>query len=182
VSTAALAAVVMVLITAFGGRPAAASDTEAEILQAQIDAVLENSPDGVQISENEIAWDDGTMILTIPMEGEDGARGSDEEMSAYGSPDCPLYWTCLYEDRDFGGARVAFTECGFIHQLSKTRPYFRDKASSYHDNQTGGVRTTVYDWNDWVGWFELWKSSPAPTWSSFVGVDKQDRADGLRAC
>ncbi|GAA1681195.1 hypothetical protein GCM10009830_30410 [Glycomyces endophyticus] len=176
------AAVLMTLTAAFGVQPAAASDPEVDTVQALIDTVLANSPDGVQISENEIAWDDGTMVLTIPMEGEDVALGPDEVEYGNGYRNCPRGWTCLYEHEHFEGVRVRFTECGFIHQLSKTEPYFRDMATSYHDNQTGGVRTTVYNWIDLLGWVPLWTSAPAPTSSTDVGDDKTDRADGVRAC
>lgn len=179
---AAFAAVLIALVTVFDGQSASAYPAEADGVQAKIDAVLANSTDGVQINENEIAWDGGTMVLTIPEEGEDVALGPDEIEYGNGYRNCPRGWTCLYEDKDFKGVRVRFTECGFIHQLSKTEPYFRDLASSYHDNQTGGVRTTVYDWNDWIGWFPIWTSAPAPTSSTYVGDDKSDRADGVKAC
>ncbi|MEU6247984.1 peptidase inhibitor family I36 protein [Glycomyces sp. NPDC047010] len=178
---AAFAAMLIALVTVLGD-PSAASSPRIDSVQAKIDAVLANSTDGVQINENEIAWDGGTMVLTIPEEGEDTAIGPNEIEYGNGYRNCPRGWTCLYEDRNFEGVRVRFTECGFIHQLSKTEPYFRDMASSYHDNQTGGVQTTVYNWHDWTGWIPMWTSAPAPTSSTYVGDDKNDRADGVKAC
>jgi hypothetical protein len=53
------------------GTVGAASAAETpDTLQQQIDEVLAKTVGGVQISENEIAWENGSVIMAFPMPGE----------------------------------------------------------------------------------------------------------------
>ncbi|MCX2971961.1 hypothetical protein OSB71_24430, partial [Streptomyces sp. JHD 1] len=55
-----------------------AADTSAEVtsLQREINDVLAKTDGGVQISENEIAWENGSVIMSFPLPGETQAPPS----------------------------------------------------------------------------------------------------------
>nr|BFF25056.1 hypothetical protein GCM10025732_30210 [Glycomyces mayteni] len=116
--------------------------------------------------------------MTIPLPGERYALGPGEEVGASGTHDCDYTFTCLYEHEQFEGRRLDFSKCGVIYDLGNWN--FNDMASSYHNNQSGGARTTVYNWEG--SWVRIWITSAAPTWSSNVGEDKNDIADGIKPC
>lgn len=176
----AMLALVAVVGGGVGAQQASAGEAAAgQGLRAQIEAALDRSPGGRQISANQIAWENGTVVLTFPRPGERAARGADEPVTAKGTANCPYTWTCLYEKESWEGRRLMFTECGYIQDLGDYD--FNDKATSWHNNQTKGIRTTVYDW-DGNNWDELWTESRAPSLSSHVSRADDDRADGILAC
>jgi len=172
----AAAAATLLLVAALSQQAAAAPIGSP--VQSQIDAALAASPGGTQINENQISWEDGAVILTIPLPGERYALGPGEEVGASGTHDCDYTFTCLYEHEQFEGRRLDFSKCGVIYDLGNWN--FNDMASSYHNNQSGGARTTVYNWEG--SWVRIWITSAAPTWSSNVGEDKNDIADGIKPC
>ncbi|QFU88304.1 hypothetical protein [Amycolatopsis sp. YIM 10] len=158
-----------------GGAQAVAAGTS---VQAEIATVLEKTAGGVQISPNQVAWRDGKVILTIPLPGEPTARVAGEPVVSLATKNCAYTWTCLYEHRDYGGRRLSFQECGGIQDLSDYD--FSDKTTSYHNNQTSGTKTRVYNWTG--SWTQLWTTSGAESASAHVGSEKNDKADGIDAC
>ncbi len=80
--------------------------------------------------------------------------------------------------KDCGGRKLSFAECGKIQDLSDYD--FSDKTSSWRNNQSSGTRTHVYNWNGL--WFGIWTTGGAESWSSDAGAADNDKADGIRAC
>ena len=64
--TPLLAAAVLVLVSlAPAPASAAVAPPDAESLQARVDAVMLAIPDGVQIADDSIAWEDGAIVMTL---------------------------------------------------------------------------------------------------------------------
>ncbi|MER6456508.1 hypothetical protein ABT270_28475 [Streptomyces sp900105245] len=74
---AAIAAAWAMALGGIGGAQAYADDATST-LQQQVDEVLSTTQGGVQISRNEIAWDNGNVIMSFPE--------SDEETAPVSSP------------------------------------------------------------------------------------------------
>ncbi|MGW0232865.1 peptidase inhibitor family I36 protein [Streptomyces sp. NPDC002996] len=153
------------------------SKSEVADLQKQIDEQMAATPGGKQIGVNQVSWRDGNAVMTWPLPGEKKARAVDEPIGALGSPNCSYAWTCLYEHRDFDGRRLTWSDCAFVNLANWS---FNDKTSSWHNNQTSGTQTHVYNWTG-SSWSRLWTST-APSWSSYVGNTNNDKADGLWVC
>ncbi|WP_117213169.1 peptidase inhibitor family I36 protein [Allorhizocola rhizosphaerae] len=148
---AALAAVLLVPATGAASGP-------PEGLQARIDAWLAASPGGKQISPNQIAWEGGRVVLTLPSVG------------VHGSPSCPAGRSCLYEHANWEGAMLSFDTCGFRDMIDYG---FIDMTSSWHNNRS--TRSYLYNWTG--SWTWLWTEQPS-TSSAYVGDAHNDRADG----
>ncbi|MFD9334160.1 peptidase inhibitor family I36 protein [Streptomyces sp. NPDC060028] len=153
------------------------SGSEVAGLQKQIDEQLAQTPGGKRIGLNQAAWRDGKAVMTWPLPGETKARAVNEPSAALGSPNCSYGWTCLYEHANYDGRRLTWSDCNFENLATWG---FNDKATSWHNNQTNGTITTVYNWTGSY-WEQLWAST-APSASSNVGSWANDRADGLWVC
>ncbi|MGW0775907.1 peptidase inhibitor family I36 protein [Streptomyces sp. NPDC002835] len=153
------------------------STSEVAGLQKQIDEQLEITPGGEQIGVNQVAWRDGKTIMTFPLPGEKKARAVGEPVTTLGTANCSYTWTCLYEHASYEGRRLTWQDCAF-NNLSTWG--FNDKASSWHNNQTSGTVTRVYNWTG-SSWSQIW-SSTAPSRDSYVGSSDNDKADGIRVC
>ncbi|MGW6705083.1 peptidase inhibitor family I36 protein [Streptomyces sp. NPDC054956] len=153
------------------------SSSEVAGLQKQIDEQLALTPGGKQISLNQASWRDGKAVMTWPLPGETKARGVNEPAAALGSPNCSYQWTCLYEHDQWNGRRLTWSDCNFENLANWG---FNDQTSSWHNNQTNGTKTYVYNWTG-SSWELLWTST-APSASSYVGNWANDRADGLWVC
>lgn len=152
------------------------SKSEVAALQKQMDQQMALTPGGKQIGVNQVAWRDGKAVMTWPLPGETKARAVNEPAAALGSPNCSYLWTCLYEHDQWNGRRLTWSDCNF-EQLSNWG--FQDQATSWHNNQSRGTVTRVYNW---VGsWQQLWAST-APSSSSNVGSWANDKADAIRVC
>ncbi|GAA3380818.1 hypothetical protein GCM10020367_69620 [Streptomyces sannanensis] len=151
--------------------------SELAELQRQVDKQMATTPGGKQIGVNQIAWRGGKAVMTFPLPGEKKARAVDEPFSAMGSPNCSYKWTCLYEHSNFDGRRLTWSDCGGILDLSDWG--FSDQTTSWHNNQTSGTKTRVYNWTG--AWTLLWTST-APSSSSNVGSTNNDKADGIDVC
>lgn len=150
--------------------PAAAAPTPndppqatAQTLQNQIDTQLRMHPGGTQISSNEIAWQNGNVVMTVGT-------------LAFGA--CDSGWYCLYEHPNFnnalvhrGGRKLRFQQCGFWQFLSD---YGFDNRASSWDNRMS--KTVQVDDDDRA--VRLWNSAPRSR-SADVGT-ANDRADSLR--
>jgi hypothetical protein len=71
---------------------------------------LANNPSGVRIAANQVAWNNRTVIMTIPASPEAGVGG------------CPSgffsgQWTCVYRWRNFQGTRLQFQDAGYYQNL-----------------------------------------------------------------
>ncbi|GAA2484478.1 hypothetical protein GCM10023100_29770 [Actinocorallia cavernae] len=72
---AVIAAAWTMAVGGIGGAQAYADDS-ANVLQQQINEVLAKTQGGVQISSNEIAWENGNVIMAFPEPGETSAPTS----------------------------------------------------------------------------------------------------------
>jgi hypothetical protein len=121
---------------------------QAAKLQQQIDDTLRQAPGGVQVSQNEIAWNDGTVVLAFPLPGQEKAPLSSNAVNAQADghvEGCPYgdlaRWYCFYEHSYWGGRRLQFSGCGRYD----FDPYgFRDQTSSWVNTK---LFTNIYVWN-----------------------------------
>ncbi|MGW4201470.1 peptidase inhibitor family I36 protein [Streptomyces sp. NPDC004726] len=153
------------------------SKSDVAGLQKQIDEQLAATPGGKQIGVNQMSWRGGKAIMTIPLPGEKRARAVGEPAAALGTPNCSYTWTCLYQHSNWDGRRLTWSDCTFENLANWG---FNDQTSSWHNNQTTGTRTWVYNWTG-SSWALLWTST-APSASSYVGAANNDKADGIRVC
>lgn len=152
---------------------------QARQLQVQIDDRLRSIPGARQLNQNQISSSDGKVILTFPLPGEQIARGSSEAIVTAGTPNCPYTYTCLYEHAFYGGWRLQFAKC-----QSQDLDIWgvRDQTTSWHNNQTPGTRSWVYNYNGFGKLLLFWTEAGAPSQSPNVGVAKNDQADIIVPC
>lgn len=178
---------------------ASASDT----LQQEINQVLDATEGGVQISRNEIAWNDGDVIMAFPMPGEAtapasspaaqrlqaevaGLPGTPAEEPTVGlaaSDNCPTQvfgndWYCFYQNRDFGGRRLQWNEKHDPTAVRFSDYGFANQTSSWSNK--GAKTITVFDGCKSGFSPTLWTEA-AHSRSSYVGNSKNDKADCFRA-
>lgn len=82
--------------------PAAAAQTAGPDAQDRVDEVLADYPGGTQISPNEVAWDDGAVVLTI----EDASA-----VSARSVGSCATGAHCVYSGTGLSGSKLTFWSC-----------------------------------------------------------------------
>lgn len=131
--------------------------TPAE-LQEQIDIELQEHPGAVQISANEISFEGGSVVLTIPQ---------DPIVSVV----CPGGSYCFYQHSNFRGRMLRFGAC---RRYNFGDYAFRDKTSSWW-NRTGLV-IRVYDERTRLPDEHLWTENPSSR-SALVSAGKNDKAD-----
>ncbi|KAK1179199.1 peptidase inhibitor family I36 protein [Streptomyces sp. NBS 14/10] len=130
-TAAALSAVVLGAVGVLGAQPSAFADPRTDTLQRQIDETLANTQGGRQISDYEIAWDGGAVIMAFPLPGEEKAPPSSPaaqklQAKLAGKPysprqaadtraddDCPTEaigndWYCFWDGKNFTGQRVTW--------------------------------------------------------------------------
>ncbi|GAB3435532.1 hypothetical protein [Actinophytocola sediminis] len=112
---------------------------ERQALQAQVDRHLGDYGGGEQVGINEIAYDDGKMILTIPLPGEKKPRAIDEPITAQGQADCAYLYACLWSGTNFTGTRLAHTACGTV---TLSAP-FNSSTASIRNAQSNGTQTMI---------------------------------------
>ncbi|QFU90108.1 peptidase inhibitor family I36 protein [Amycolatopsis sp. YIM 10] len=174
--TGALVAAGAFIVMAAGGAQASAADTS---LQSEITRALERTPGGVQISANQVAWQNGKVVLTIPLPGEKFARGAAEPVSALGTRNCEYTWVCLYDGKDYEGRRLQFSDCNEFNDLSSWD--FNDKMTSWHNNQTSGTKARFYNWSKGQ-WVLVYTTPGAQSWDGEVSSSINNMVDGIRAC
>lgn len=141
--------------------PAAADRTATGSLQGQIDAQLRLTPGGTQISENQVAWHNGAVILSLPA-------------STTALITCPAGWMCFYDLPNWGGRMLQFRDCGYWQHFGNFG--FRNQVSSW-DNKT--ARWVEVNEDDPQPWIRLWNAPPRSR-SSYVGAWADNRADALQ--
>ena len=130
------------------------ADTTPDTAQrsSQMQALLEEFPEATQIDDHSIGWDDGRVVLALP-ENSAGERSAEEHgvdpapvvslspalVDAHG---CPSGWYCVYQDINWGGRRLQFSDCT-RNDLGNFG--FRDQTSSWVNNgsHTLAVRNDI---------------------------------------
>jgi hypothetical protein len=144
---------------------------QATDLEDRINVQLATTPGGVRVGLNEVAWEDGNVVMTF---------GLPDGIGALAHGPCDPGWYCVYEawywnERDIGQnyRKLRFRDCrpwGYVNFL---RSYnFHDKTSSW-DNRSNR-RVKVLD--DGTGF--LWNMDPH---SRSPEVPANDMADKLDA-
>jgi len=154
---------------------------EASSVEDQMQKLLEEFPEATRIDDHSIGWDHGKVVLVLPADnaGEASAEDRGSEPSAVAGSSavlavvhgCPSGWYCVYENSNWGGRRLQFSDCT-RNDLSDFG--FRDKTSSWVNN--GSHRVQVK--NDLTALPDpvLWTMSPGSS-SSYVGDANNDKAD-----
>ncbi|PPK63160.1 hypothetical protein V5P93_004096 [Actinokineospora auranticolor] len=144
------AVLVLVALTAILGVSAATATPAPQVapaahsqetLQSQVDKHLHDYGAGKQIGVNQIAFDEGRTILTLPLPGERGARAASEPVSALGTANCAYAYACIWSDTNFNGTRLSRTACDLITLAAP----FNTSTGSVHNNQTNGTQTVLYN-------------------------------------
>lgn len=178
----ALASAVASLVMAAGASGASAkpgvprlefTTVERQTLQAQVDQHLHDYGSGTQMGLNEIMFDDGRVVLTLPLPGERKARAMDEPVSAQGVANCASLFACLWSDTNFNGTRLSKIDCG---QLTLAAP-FTTSTASIHNNQSSGTQTIIYN-----GSHSILNASMAPSRINDTGVGTRANARFWLVC
>ena len=155
--------------------------SEQAQLQQEVDSVLRAMPGARQISQNQVAIDDFT-IVTMPLPGERVARGSGEPVGTLGTPNCPSLWICVWSGTNFDGNRLQRTTCGFDDIGKIAYPgggFWNDRARSYHNNQSRGTRSVFFDYSGSGPHWDKVLTTTAPSSSPDIG---RARTDGIFVC
>lgn len=157
-----LAAAAVGALVAAGAGPAAAGAgpaAAASPLQQQIDQQSRLTPGGTQISSNQIAWRNGTVIMTFSQGG----------VGTLAASDCPAGWFCFWQDADFLNRRLQFLDCG---QQDLADYGFRNQTTSWRNRTSSRIEV----WSDDVVDDLLWVEAPN-SMSANVGRADNDLAD-----
>ncbi|WP_229920635.1 peptidase inhibitor family I36 protein [Streptomyces avidinii] len=177
IGAAAVGIALLVTTPAVGSpQPAATASltkSESQQLQSRMAEQLRRHPGGTVVASNEISYENGAVKVTLPLK--DGA--APVPAGATGTPNCDSGSVCLYEHDNFNGTRVSYTQCG-IYNLGDRG--FIDKMTSWHNNQTGGVRAVMYDvdGNGRIYDYDQLVVGSNPN----VGRSLNDRANYIRPC
>lgn len=180
---------------------------QSSTLQQSIDGQLRAHPGGRQVSQYEIAYAGGSVVLALPAPGRRaaapatsaavrdpsavnvraGAVVGDASAQVFGdSGSCPYSfttkWFCWYTDASFDGARFQFSNdyCpGLAQSVINFADWGRDNtATSWVNNRFSSVR--VFDGPSGTGAL-LW-TEPRVSSSANVGVTLNDRASSALTC
>lgn len=151
-----------------------AADASAGSLQQQIDQQLAKIPGGVQVSDNAVAYKNGTVVIVFPSPGERTApvglgsnvRPTASKLSSlspqaltsdlYGCPyGASARWYCFYTNENFGGRRLQFQDTT------------QDLASNWgFDNQT----TSWVNTNSYIHIYAFAGGYTYPLWTEGYGM------------
>jgi len=158
-------------------------------LQHQIDAALRARPGGTQISQYQVSWQGGEVVLSLPVPGTGRVpAGSGESragalLSAVAtSNSCPwsfsARYTCFYSDAGFSGRRLQFADTYCSSAVNFGDWGFSNTISSWVNNTSHTV--AAYDGPNTTGAL-LWKQYGVGH-SANVGSAANDRADSASIC
>ena len=153
----------------------------------EIAEILQAHPDGLQIAENKVAFDNGKVVLTLPDENGESTAAGDQSpgptllsfsSSVHG---CPNGWYCFYENDKFRGRRLQFRDCSSGGTTQSLANYgFDNQTTSWLVNRSVGsievYHVTVA--KNGSGVTELWREE-AYSSSSNVGTANNDKADSF---
>ncbi len=175
----------------------ALSAEQREALQSEMDATLAVTAGGVQISANEISWQDenGQVVLVLPLPGQEIAPPSspaavpepdDTSAEAVDWENCPAgkndnRWYCFYQNSNFGGRRLQWNHAHCSAPMILDNYDFSRKISSWvnttRDIDFWGMKVTVYD----LLGNKLWVEEPWTKVSSLSSA-RNDKAEFFKAC
>ncbi|MEU7188600.1 peptidase inhibitor family I36 protein [Streptomyces sp. NPDC045369] len=198
---AATAGAVMITLATVPGAQAETVDP----LQAEINEVLSKTEGGTQISRYEIAWDDGKVVQSFPLPGEQKAppfseaaeklqaklagvslkalrTATAQKASVQAGGDCPTEvfgrnWYCFYQYNNFAGRRLAWNE---PHPLGKkfSEYNFVNMTSSFSNK--GSLTIRVYGRtrpNDDTSCTQLLWTEPPRSYDNDIGDSVDNQAD-----
>lgn len=157
----------------------ALTKAERVALDRRVQAAMATAPGGKRVGVNQVAWEGGDVVLTVPLPGEKQARATDESIGTQNEPNCAYTYVCLYDDAFFRGDRLAFQACK-LRQLSKYG--FHNRTESWHNNQTRGTYSHLFYWSSSVGTRFGMGLTLAPSAVGLVGKDDTNRADYIDVC
>jgi hypothetical protein len=139
-STAKTLSIALALSLAGAGAAQAATTTPDAATERQLRANLAANPGSVRTGANQIQLEPG-VTMTLP------DRGS---AKAAQRAKCKRGYFCIYENVNFGGAHLDMSRCKtYILQSYRFKDQhgrwdrWREEASSWINNQTGGVAATL---------------------------------------
>ena len=97
-------------------------------LRQQLQLQLQRFPGGVQIAENEVAYQDGAFVMTFAL--------PEQANQPQATADCPSGWFCFYDHASFGYPRGKLSDRGW-QDLSQFG--WSDRTESVHNNTTTRV-------------------------------------------
>ncbi|WP_166348852.1 peptidase inhibitor family I36 protein [Phytoactinopolyspora limicola] len=187
-AVAAAALLIMPFMVAATASPAGGADELDGARAAEMADLLELQPGGVQVSDNALAWDDGTVVVWPDpgMErapaglGSNVRRDAAERMGVAGlaesgevSPmgvytSCPSSYYCFYTSTNYDGVRYQFSSTcsGYASSWG-----FNNQTSSWVNRS--GSKKIIYAYESNGGRL-LWHQ-PHPSQSSYVGSSNNNR-------
>jgi len=174
----------------------ATADPEAQPVQMvawkgvprpEIAEVLRAHPQGLQIAENKVAFDNGKVVLTFPDGSGESAGAGDTSpdpnvLSFFDSVHgCPRGWFCFYEHDKFKGRMLQFQDCSSVGTTQSFANYgFANQTTSWVVNASVDYlevdNVTVAKRG--FGVTELWHEESYSS-SSNVGTANNDKADSF---
>lgn len=181
------------LTLVYGGACATEQETgEATVsgsVEDQMQGLLARYPDAQPISDHELAWNDGSVVLSIPAdedeeevetEADDQDVGVHKEALAAASVhNCPSGWYCFYQHKNFGGRMLKFRDCPRNGGTQYLTTYgFENQTTSWVVNRKlNFVNVNDEDGNrGFPRGYNLWNAE-GNSQSSNVGSTNNDRAD-----
>ncbi len=149
---------------------------QQEALQAEVTGHLNDYGKGTQIGINQVSFDEGHTILTLPLPGETKARAVDELITPAAATDCHSNqqgWACLWSGTNFSGTRLEHFNC---ETLSLGSP-FNSSTASIYNNQTTGTQTLLLN-----GSGQILNANQAPSRINDTGVLNRSQARLWRVC
>ena len=159
-------------------------------LQHEIDAVLRARPGGTQISQYQVSWQGGEVVLSLPRPRHRavcrarpaGSRAGALSSAVATSDSCPwsfsARYTCFYSDVGFSGRRLQFADTYCSSAVNFGDWGFSNTISSWVNNSSHTV--SVYDGPNTTGAL-LWRQYGVGN-SANVGSAANDRADSASIC
>jgi hypothetical protein len=149
---------------------------QQEALQTEVTGHLNDYGKGTQIGINQVSFNEGNTILTLPLPGETKARAVGELISPAAATDCHSNqqgWACLWSGTNFSGTRLEHFNC---ETLSLGSP-FNSSTGSIYNNQTAGTQTLLLD-----GSSQILNANQAPSRINDTGVLNRSQARLWRVC
>jgi hypothetical protein len=118
---AAIGAGAMVAVdgTASAAAPPGHPDYAAQATSFQnvaLKAAMTRAPKGMRVSPSEVEWNDYAVVMTVPA----AATKSTLEPNVADTCPAPIIgrrWTCVYDDFNFRGVRLQFSDAGYYQDL-----------------------------------------------------------------
>jgi|ERR1041385_5490455 hypothetical protein len=142
-------------------------------LQADVTEQLKNYGGGQQIGINQVSYDNGRMVVTLPLPGETRARAINEPVVPLGTANCAFEDACLWSDTNFNGTKIERFACGTITLAAP----FNTSTASIHNNQTTGTQTVIFNASR-----QILNASLAPSRINDTGVGSRSSARFWTVC